>query len=167
VRQRRSRFVAASSATMLDRKRTSVITARGLLAVAAFCPKGQVAVDMVGPLEPAEVPFFATSVPPPIHRRRMVNCKSACFHGNPPAVLVVADLVAPPGGHLGRCWSGTAVSPAHHVGFMQIVAPDHIRLRVFERAPRDSGLRQRPARGWRGRLGAVVAERPGRIPGGE
>ena len=54
--------------------------------------------------------------------------------GNPHAVLLVDDVDCAPVAHLGPLLERHGRFPQRaNVGFMQIVAPDHIRLRVFER----------------------------------
>jgi diaminopimelate epimerase len=55
--------------------------------------------------------------------------------GNPHAVLRVDDLDAAPVKELGAFIETHPRFPKRaNVGFMQVLAPDHIRLRVFERA---------------------------------
>ena len=54
--------------------------------------------------------------------------------GNPHAVLMVEDVERAPVAHLGPLLERHGRFPNRaNVGFMQILAPDHIRLRVFER----------------------------------
>ncbi len=54
--------------------------------------------------------------------------------GNPHAVLLVDYVDRAPVAHLGPLLERHGRFPQRaNVGFMQIVAPDHIRLRVFER----------------------------------
>jgi diaminopimelate epimerase len=54
--------------------------------------------------------------------------------GNPHAVLMVNDIDRAPVAHLGPLLERHGRFPQRvNVGFMQIIAPDHIRLRVFER----------------------------------
>jgi diaminopimelate epimerase len=100
-------------------------------------PDGQVAVDMGRPrLEPAEVPFFATERA----TRYLIAADGVDLEigvvsmGNPHAVLRVDDVDQAPVAHLGPLLERHGRFPQRtNVGFMQIVAPDHIRLRVFER----------------------------------
>jgi diaminopimelate epimerase len=100
-------------------------------------PDGRVAVDMGRPrLEPAEVPFFATERAP----RYLIAADGVDLEigvvsmGNPHAVLRVDDIDQAPVAHLGPLLERHGRFPQRaNVGFMQIVAPDHIRLRVFER----------------------------------
>ncbi len=54
--------------------------------------------------------------------------------GNPHAVIEVDDLSAAPVAELGAALESHAQFPNHaNIGFMQVVDPGHIRLRVFER----------------------------------
>ena len=100
-------------------------------------PNGQVVVDMGQPrLEPAAVPFFATDRA----SRYLIAADGMDFEigvvsmGNPHAVLIVDDVHQAPVAHLGPLLERHGRFPQRtNVGFMQIVAPDHIRLRVFER----------------------------------
>jgi diaminopimelate epimerase len=113
-----------------------VTTAGGLLRLQVQ-PDGRVAVDMGQPeLEPAEIPFFADRRA----RRYAIAADGmdldigAVSMGNPHAVLVVDDVDRAPVAHLGPLLERHGRFPKRaNVGFMQIVAPDHIRLRVFER----------------------------------
>jgi len=100
-------------------------------------PDGRVAVDMGRPrLEPSEVPFFATERAP----RYLIAADGVDLEigvvsmGNPHAVLRVDDIDQAPVAHLGPLLERHGRFPQRaNVGFMQIIAPDHIRLRVFER----------------------------------
>lgn len=61
-------------------------------------------------------------------------CFSAVAIGNPHAVIVVADVDRAPVARLGGALEHHDAFPERvNVGFMQIMARDHIRLRVFER----------------------------------
>ena len=113
-----------------------VETLAGLLQL-HILPDGQVAVDMGQPrLEPNDVPFFATE--------RALRYAIAVdgteldigivSMGNPHAVIVVNDVDQAPVVHLGPLLEQHSRFPKRaNVGFMQIVDPNHIRLRVFER----------------------------------
>jgi len=113
-----------------------VMTAAGLLRL-RLQPEGQVAVDMGRPrLEPADVPFFATERAP----RYSIAADGVELEigvvsmGNPHVVLVVDDVDHAPVAHLGPLLERHGRFPQRaNVGFMQIIAPDYIRLRVFER----------------------------------
>ena len=129
-----ARFVRDRGLT--DKDDLRVTTAGGLLRLQVQ-PDGRVAVDMGQPeLEPAEIPFFADR-----RARRYASAADgmdldigAVSMGNPHAVLVVDDVDRAPVAHLGPLLERHGRFPKRaNVGFMQIVAPDHIRLRVFER----------------------------------
>ena len=129
-----ARFVRDHGLT--DKDDLRVVTAGGLLRL-RLQPAGQVAVDMGQPrLEPAEAPFFATkrALRYPIAADGMELEIGVVSMGNPHAVLVVDDVDRAPVAHLGPLLERHGRFPQRvNVGFMQIVAPDHIRLRVFER----------------------------------
>jgi len=119
-----------------DRDELCVETAAGLLRLRLLAD-GRVAVDMGQPrLEPAEVPFFATerAARYPIAADGVELEIAAVSMGNPHAVLMVEDVERAPVAHLGPLLERHGRFPNRaNVGFMQILAPDHIRLRVFER----------------------------------
>ncbi|HEY3848065.1 MAG TPA: diaminopimelate epimerase, partial [Acetobacteraceae bacterium] len=59
---------------------------------------------------------------------------AAVSMGNPHATFFVADLAALPIEDLGPALEHDALFPEHaNIGFAQVVAPDRIRLRVWER----------------------------------
>jgi diaminopimelate epimerase len=59
---------------------------------------------------------------------------AAVSMGNPHAVLQVADVDSAPVASVGTLLESHPAFPKRvNVGFMQVVARDHIRLRVFER----------------------------------
>ena len=119
-----------------DRDELCVETSAGLLRLRLLAD-GRVAVDMGQPrLEPAEVPFFATerAARYPIAADGVELEIAAVSMGNPHAVLMVEDVERAPVAHLGPLLERHGRFPNRaNVGFMQILAPDHIRLRVFER----------------------------------
>ena len=119
-----------------DRDELRVATANGLLHL-NIRADGQVAVDMGRPsLEPVEVPFFATERAKhyPIAADGMDMAIGVVSVGNPHAVLKVDDVRRAPVAHLGPLLERHGRFPKRtNVGFMQVVAPDRIRLRVFER----------------------------------
>lgn len=79
--------------------------------------------------------------------------------GNPHAVLEVADLDHAPVERLGRLLQGrTEFSEGVNVGFAQVVSPERIRLRVFER-----GVGETLACGSGACAAAAVLMRRGRI----
>lgn len=98
---------------------------------------GQVKVNMGIPrLEPAEIPFI-------FQQRQMIYTVeigqdsvqlAAVSMGNPHVVLQVADTETAPVEWLGPLLESHPLFPKRvNVGFMQIINPQHIRLRVFER----------------------------------
>ncbi|MGV3591386.1 MAG: diaminopimelate epimerase [Gammaproteobacteria bacterium] len=98
---------------------------------------GLVTVDMGPPrLLPAELPFDAPAqaITYPLDVAGSVIDISAVSMGNPHAVAVVDDVERAPVAELGPLIEGHARFPQRvNAGFMQIVAPDTIRLRVYER----------------------------------
>ena len=121
---------------LIDRDDLQVATAAGLLQL-HIQPDGQVTVDMGKPvLEPSQIPFFATQRA--THYRIAADSIEmdigVVSMGNPHAVVMVDDVDRAPVAHLGPLLERHGRFPKRtNVGFMQIVAPDHIRLRVFER----------------------------------
>lgn len=98
---------------------------------------GQVTVDMGVPvLEPARIPFLSDSdaVVQPLDVDGLMVPITAVSMGNPHAVQVVADVDAAPVAIQGPLIERHPRFPARvNAGFMQVVSPSHIRLRVFER----------------------------------
>ncbi|MEB4591104.1 diaminopimelate epimerase [Candidatus Thiothrix sp. Deng01] len=113
-----------------------VMTASGRI-VLQIQPDGQVTVNMGVPeLEPARIPFIS-------ERRqtlytlemagKMVSF-AAVSMGNPHAVLQVADVDDAPVAMLGSQLETHPAFPNRvNAGFMQVMGPGSIRLRVFER----------------------------------
>lgn len=117
----------------------------------------QVSVDMGAPrLQPAQIPFVADEQAV-VYSLDVADGRydiSAVSMGNPHAVLVVDDVKTAPVAELGPLIESHARFPARvNVGFMQIVSPSEINLRVFER-----GVGETLACGT-GACGAVVAGR--------
>ncbi|KAB2927694.1 MAG: diaminopimelate epimerase [Candidatus Contendobacter sp.] len=129
-----ARFVRDHKLT--DKDDLRVMTAAGPLRL-RLQPEGQVAVDMGQPrLEPADAPFFATerAARYPIAADGVELEIGVVSMGNPHAVLLMDDVDRAPVAHLGPLLERHGRFPQRaNVGFMQVVAPDHIRLRVFER----------------------------------
>ncbi|MGL4768333.1 MAG: diaminopimelate epimerase [Formosimonas sp.] len=103
-------------------------------------PDGSVTVNMGAPkFAPADLPAVLTDVPSQIIGDDTVyevnqQWLSLVSMGNPHAVLVVADVDTAPVERDGPILENHAVFPRKaNIGFMQIVTPQHIRLRVFER----------------------------------
>jgi diaminopimelate epimerase len=98
---------------------------------------GMVSVDMGIPnFDPRSLPMLAATEAPSYSLR--VDAADvdigAVSMGNPHAVLQVSDVKTAPVGLFGPSIEHHAFFPKRtNVGFMQIVARDHIRLRVFER----------------------------------
>ncbi len=97
----------------------------------------QVEVDMGAPvLKPADIPFQANAeaVIYPITAAGQTQEISTVSMGNPHGVLVVDDVDTAPVETLGPILEKHERFPAKaNIGFMQIVARNEIRLRVFER----------------------------------
>ncbi|WP_409524107.1 diaminopimelate epimerase [Nitrincola sp. MINF-07-Sa-05] len=97
----------------------------------------QVEVDMGAPrLNPAEIPFAAErqSVSYALEVGDQTFEISAVSMGNPHAVLLVDDVDTAPVTILGPQIERHARFPQRvNVGFMQVLSPEEIRLRVFER----------------------------------
>lgn len=113
-----------------------VMTASGRI-VLAINPDGQVTVNMGIPkLSPEEIPLISAQ------RQTLYTVQvgqepvsfAAASMGNPHAVLQVADVETAPVATLGAQLESHPSFPKRvNVGFMQVVHPGHIRLRVFER----------------------------------
>lgn len=98
---------------------------------------GNVTVDMGVPLlDPQRIPFLSdsTAVVQPLEVAGRSVPITAVSMGNPHAVQVVADVDAAPVATEGPIIESHPRFPARvNAGFMQVVDPHHIRLRVFER----------------------------------
>jgi diaminopimelate epimerase len=98
---------------------------------------GRVTVDMGVPrFAPPEIPFIAETSS--LRYELEVNGKpvviGAVSMGNPHAVMRVDDVRSAPVAELGPLIENHPRFPKRvNAGFMEIVAPDHIRLRVYER----------------------------------
>ena len=119
-----------------DKSDLCVATATGLLRL-TIQADDRVTVDMGQPrLDPADVPFFATERAPlyPIAADGIELEIGVVSMGNPHAVLRVDDVEHAPVAHLGPLLERHGRFPQRaNIGFMQVVAPDQIRLRVYER----------------------------------
>lgn len=113
-----------------------VLTAAGRI-VLRVEDNGEVTVDMGVPrLEPGEIPFEAPAraMSYPVVVEDEFVTLSAVSMGNPHAVLRVEDVEKAPVATLGPALESHPRFPKRvNVGFMQVLAPDHIRLRVYER----------------------------------
>jgi len=129
-----SRFVHEEG--MTDKETVTVETSAGLIRLSRPV-HNQVTVDMGVPiLEPAQIPFDA----PARKLRYSLNLDGGAVEigavsmGNPHAVLRVNDVDSAPVEELGPIIERHPRFPQRvNVGFMQVVSPDLIRLRVFER----------------------------------
>lgn len=97
-----------------------------------------VSVDMSIPkLNPTDIPFIAENQTSE-YKLALDTGEIATIHaisvGNPHAVLLVPDIERAPVQHLGHQISFHPHFPEQaNVGFMQIINPSHIKLRVYER----------------------------------
>jgi diaminopimelate epimerase len=129
-----ARFVHDQGLT--DKTEIPVGTAAGSI-VLHLERNGLVRVDMGAPvLEPARIPFQSDLCSPTyaldVDDERLTI--GAVSMGNPHAVLLVDDVDTAPVAGLGpRIESHPRFPQRVNAGFMQILSPDHIRLRVFER----------------------------------
>jgi diaminopimelate epimerase len=121
---------------LTDRDAIRVETRAGTI-VPRVEPDGQVTVDMGRPrFAPADLPFLAEAEAPEYElevdgERLRIGAVSM---GNPHAVLRVADVATAPVAALGPRMEAHPRFPRRvNAGFMEVVAPDRIRLRVFER----------------------------------
>jgi diaminopimelate epimerase len=121
---------------LTDKTELSVETQSGLLQL-VLETDGLVTVDMGEPrLAPADIPFdaaeFAHTYPLEVDDETLEI--SALSMGNPHAVLLVDAVETAPVGRLGPLIEDHPRFPQHvNAGFMQIIDPEHIRLRVYER----------------------------------
>ena len=88
-------------------------------------------------LDPADIPMLANNKKPlytiPLQHNEVYECH-AINVGNPHAVLVVSSFNTTTINHLGKLISEHPLFPEQtNVGFMKIISPHHIRLRVYER----------------------------------
>lgn len=129
-----ARFVYDQGLT--QKTRIPVMTQSGRI-VLDLTNNGQVKVNMGIPrLEPAEIPFI-------FQQRQMLYTVeigqnsvqlAAVSMGNPHAVLQVADTETASVELLGPRLESHPLFPKRvNVGFMQVLNPEHIQLRVFER----------------------------------
>lgn len=113
-----------------------VMTASGRI-VLHLQADGQVTVNMGVPvLAPAQIPFVSAQQQTlyTVEAGSENIALAAVSMGNPHAVLQVADVDSAPVASLGALLESHSVFPKRvNVGFMQVVARDRIRLRVFER----------------------------------
>ena len=132
-----ARFVAGGDA---DPDRTWRLAYSGGLVEARIQADGNVAVNMGEPnFDPASLPFDAAGLPTSgdLYRLDVAGDSvelAAVSMGNPHAVIQVADVSAAPVARLGPLLERHERFPNRaNIGFMQVVADNRIRLRVFER----------------------------------
>ncbi len=99
---------------------------------------GQVTVDMGEPfLEPQDIPIVANRQSPhlyPLTLFHETHTIAALSLGNPHAIFRISDTSQAPVEKIGRALQKHPAFPQGvNVGFCQVLARNHIRLRVFER----------------------------------
>ncbi|MFT3759960.1 diaminopimelate epimerase [Thauera sp.] len=119
-----------------DKREIRVETRSGIIAP-RLREDGLVTVDMGVPeLAPARIPFLSDSdaVVQPLPVGEVTVAITAVSMGNPHAVQVVADVDAAPVVDQGALIERHERFPARvNAGFMQVLEPHRVRLRVFER----------------------------------
>ena len=129
-----ARFVRDEDLTKADT--IPVETASGMI-VLHIEADGEVTVNMGEPrLKPSDIPFVAASrlASYPLDIEDQTYAISAVSMGNPHAVLCVDDVNTALVQQLGARIEVHSRFPRRcNVGFMQVINPSHIRLRVFER----------------------------------
>jgi len=129
-----ARFVQAKG--LSDRRTIPVGTAAGRILL-ELGSDGLVGVDMGQPvLEPARIPFEAPcqAITYPLEVAGETLTIGAVSMGNPHAVLRVEDVEQAPVARLGpQIERHPDFTRRTNVGFMQVVSPARIRLRVYER----------------------------------
>ena len=117
--------------------RTLVMDSPGGTVDARLRPDGLVSVAMGVPdFDPRSLPFDAEVEAPSYHLELATGPVEfgAVSVGNPHAVIRVRSVREAPVDTVGPAMENHARFPRRvNVGFLEIVAPDHVRLRVFER----------------------------------
>jgi diaminopimelate epimerase len=152
-----ARFVRSHGLT--DKTVLRVQTTSGIICL-QLKPDGQVAVEMGVPrFSPAQIPFRAE------HEAEYYLLKvdgqpveiSIVSIGNPHCVLRVPAIDAAPVANWGSVLERHPLFPQRvNVGFVQIISPTHIRLRVYER-----GVGETPACGTGACAAMVIGRRRG------
>ena len=129
-----ARFVIDQGLT--DKTEIPVMTHTGKI-VLKVQNDGNISVDMGAPItQPKAIPFIADAEQS-IYQLSVDNQTisiGAVSLGNPHAVLTVDNIDTAPVDNLGAIVESHPSFPNRvNVGFMQILTPNHIRLRVFER----------------------------------
>jgi len=124
---------------LTDKDEISVITKNGRI-ILRIEDNDNVTVDMGAPiLEPAQIPFIADAKN--LQQKTYsieINNQSfeigAVSMGNPHAVIVVDDTESAAVEELGKAVQQSSYFPnSVNVGFMQVIDPQNIKLRVYER----------------------------------
>ena len=121
-----------------SKKKIPVMTKTGRIVLMAH-DNGDISVDMGTPItKPSDIPLVAdteqTTYQLKLDDTNEVFSVGAVSMGNPHAVLIVDDIETAKVNELGAKLELSSRFPNRvNVGFMQLVSPKHIRLRVFER----------------------------------
>ncbi|HEX5649838.1 MAG TPA: diaminopimelate epimerase [Steroidobacteraceae bacterium] len=130
-----ARLVASRRHATLERP--LVMDSPGGIVNARLRPDGLVSVAMGVPdFQPASLPFEAPAIAATYHLDTSAGPVeiAAVSIGNPHAVIRVRDVERAPVDTVGPAVENHPRFPRRvNVGFLEIVAPDHVRLRVFER----------------------------------
>lgn len=128
------RFVSAKGLT--SKREINVETASGIITL-TLQDDGQVTVNMGAPrFEPAKIPFSASelALQYPLKLNASTISISAVSMGNPHAVTLVDDVDTAKVAELGPQIEAHALFPQRvNAGFMQVLSPHEIKLRVYER----------------------------------
>jgi len=129
-----ARFVREQGLTAKDRIR---VATRSGIVEPEIQTDGDIRVNMGIPvLSPKEIPFKAEqqAILYPVQVGDQTLDLSVVSMGNPHAVLLVEDIESAPVRELGvQIESHNRFPQRVNAGFMQVIDPGHIRLRVFER----------------------------------
>lgn len=128
------RFVSAKGLT--SKREINVETASGIITL-TLQDDGQVTVNMGPPrFDPAQIPFLAPeqALQYPLKLNASTISISAVSMGNPHAVTLVDDVDTAKVAELGPQIEAHAQFPQRvNAGFMQVLNPHEIKLRVYER----------------------------------
>lgn len=122
---------------LTNKNEIPVVTQQGLITLSIDNDSDNVTVDMGPPiLQPEKIPldFPRQQTTYSVDIEGQAFTFAAVSMGNPHAVIVVEDIETAPVEQLGKVLQANSVFPnSVNVGFMQIIDPEHIKLRVFER----------------------------------
>jgi diaminopimelate epimerase len=131
-----ARCIASLVARKLGRSKVQLDSAGGRV-TGELHQDGNVSLDMGEPnFDPASLPFEASREADiyPLRVGEQELQIGAVSMGNPHAVIQVANVRAAPVDTLGPAVENHSRFPRRtNVGFMEVVSPEHIRLRVYER----------------------------------